>query len=567
MEPPASPPTPPALALKNGGTLLVVILSAAGILRLWNLGQIPPGLYCDEVAMGVNAKCLGESGRSLKGDRFPLYVHEATFEFWNSKAIVYQPIYQYGLVPFVRFLGLSPAVVRLPSVLFGLLGIWSAFVLGKTLFDERLALVAAALLAISPWHFQYSRICFEAISATVFLACGVALLWRGLTRPRLLVVGGVLLGIATYTYPPVRLFAPVLGLGFAWIHRQALWANRRSAGVALAAVVAVVLPNVYVILTDPNQGRMYHLFIFSADIASQPPVRALDAAAADSGLAAFILHHRGVLIPYVFLYGYLMHLSPAFLFTSGDPVLRHCLAGMGMCHVFMAPLLAAGLFVLFRSWREKRSQFLLWWFLTWPIPASLTIDAPHGTRAITNFPILELISAVGACALAAATWASWKNLRLPTVASTVICSAVLFALIRMPMDLIRWGRNYFRDYPVYSAAAWDSGVEEAFVGIARLLEAGEEVCISPSVFNCYLDVLFFVDAPCPRWSPEDGTDRGLLPPRYHVASAQSALPKAPSILWLVKAEEQSRHPRAWLVAQIPYPDGSQNLVLLRQRME
>jgi len=56
------------------------------------------------------------------------------------------------------FFGKSEFIVRLPSVLFGVLTIFLIYELGKLVFkNQKVALVAAFLLTISPLHLEYSR--------------------------------------------------------------------------------------------------------------------------------------------------------------------------------------------------------------------------------------------------------------------------------------------------------------------------------------------------------------------------------------------------------------------------
>ncbi len=61
------------------------------------------------------------------------------------------------LVYFWSFLGDTEFILRLLPVIFGILAIILMYKLGKMLFDESIALVAAFLLSISPFHIHYSQ--------------------------------------------------------------------------------------------------------------------------------------------------------------------------------------------------------------------------------------------------------------------------------------------------------------------------------------------------------------------------------------------------------------------------
>jgi len=565
---PPAPVNPPstlgrlARRISREGALLTLIVLAAGALRIYKLEEVPPGVYCDEVALGVNAKFLGTTGASLKGKSLPLYVHEASFEQYGSKKIVYQPIYQYTVVPFVELMGLSATSVRLPSVLFGLAGILAAHLLARTLFGVSVGLWTAALLAVSPWHHQFSRIGFEVTSLTPLLALGTWLLWRGLERPRLLTAGAAVLGLATYAYPAARLFVPLLALGFAIVHWRELRINWRPAMNAAAVAALVGLPNLYLLLTDPNQGRMNYLFIFNAETRNEAAVRALESSVFENWWAVLILDHPVLRIPFVFLYNYFSHLSPAFLFHSGDANARHALQGLGMEHVFSAPLLAAGLVALFRRRAEAASRLVLWWFLTWPIPASLTIDCPHATRGFTNFPSIEITMALGLQFLFRHA-ADVVRFRGPVrLKSAVAGCALWFAILRSPHDLVGFLLHYHKDYPVYSAEAWDAGVGPAFRLARRVALDGEPITVSYGIHNAWLNTLFFTNADPRTLAPPARTGEPPLPHGYHVSRlARSGARRAG--LWIIKAEEERELPEARVVARIPYPDGDPNLLIVR----
>jgi hypothetical protein len=552
---------PTAFVRHRTPLLLAGLLLIAGVLRAWDLGGVPPGLYCDEVALGVNARCLAEDGSDLKGERWPVYVHEATFELYGSRRIVYQPIYQYSLLPFVKCFGLSAASIRWPSVLWGLAGIAAAFALGRELFGTPAGLAAAASLALSPWHQLFSRVCLEVVSLTPLLALGVLALFQGLERPRRLAVGMGILALSTYAYPAARLFVPLLVLGFALFHAREL--RRPGSGVlpALAVALVVGLPNLYLLLTDPNQGRMNSLFIFKVGLEREAAVRYLDASAFENWWASILLDHAVLRIPFVFLYNYATLQSPAFLFLSGDPNVRHALQGLGMYPLFTLPLYAAGLVVLVRRRRDPRCRFLLLWLLLWPVASSLTVDSPHAIRAFVALPAIDLVMALGLLELLAAASAPAAEGWTPRLATVFLW----FCLLRAPYEVYSYQRHLHDGYPGYSHEAWDGGIEAGFHRIAEHRRPGETVHVSSSVHNAWLNVLFFAPSPgpLPARSP-DGPPEPPLPPGFRVVRPRRLARLSTSAgLWLLKAPELSEMKDAVVLSELRHPDGRPNLVLAR----
>lgn len=69
---------------------------------------------------------------------------------------VHPPLYFLVLHSFLTF-GDSEWLVRLPSVIFGLCSIPAIFLVARRLFDNRVALIAASVLAVSPFHVHYSQ--------------------------------------------------------------------------------------------------------------------------------------------------------------------------------------------------------------------------------------------------------------------------------------------------------------------------------------------------------------------------------------------------------------------------
>src|SRR5688572_22839866 len=54
--------------------LLAVVLIGAAVLRLYELKDIPAGLFCDEAAFGYNGYTIGSSGYDENGKFLPLLV-------------------------------------------------------------------------------------------------------------------------------------------------------------------------------------------------------------------------------------------------------------------------------------------------------------------------------------------------------------------------------------------------------------------------------------------------------------------------------------------------------------
>ncbi|MDH4066271.1 MAG: 4-amino-4-deoxy-L-arabinose transferase, partial [Acidobacteriota bacterium] len=66
-----------------------MILTVGLFVRLYRLGELPNGLFCDEAANGYDAYSLLETGKSLDGESWPF--------LFNHHGIDWvEPLYTYG---------------------------------------------------------------------------------------------------------------------------------------------------------------------------------------------------------------------------------------------------------------------------------------------------------------------------------------------------------------------------------------------------------------------------------------------------------------------------------------
>src|SRR3989344_8709077 len=156
-------------------SLLLIVLILASVLRFYDLANNPPGLTWDEASLGYNAYSLLQSGKDEYGSLLPLNLR--SFGDWKPS------LYAYLDIPFVAIFGLNEIAVRLPSGVFGVLGVYGTYLLVYQLFKRReVALFSAFFLAISPWHIQFSRPAFEANVALTFNIFAVYFFIKGITN-------------------------------------------------------------------------------------------------------------------------------------------------------------------------------------------------------------------------------------------------------------------------------------------------------------------------------------------------------------------------------------------------
>ncbi len=121
--------------------LLITLILFAFAFRLFRLNTWR--LTNDEMSIGYNAYSILKTGKDEWGRSYPII-----FQAFGDFKL---PVYIYSVVPFIALGGLTPLMIKLPSILAGISVIISIYFLAKQLLnDEVTALIAAILMAFSP---------------------------------------------------------------------------------------------------------------------------------------------------------------------------------------------------------------------------------------------------------------------------------------------------------------------------------------------------------------------------------------------------------------------------------
>lgn len=431
---PASRSVPTALAL---GAVLGLGLLTRGL----GLAENPPGVFLDESALAYNAWLVGASGIDQYGERWPL--------LFRALDDYKEPLFVYSVAGWLKLFGPSTANARLPAALFGVLGLAAAYGLGReALGSRRGGLLSALLLAVTPWHIQYSRWSEQAIALTVVHSAAVLFLLRTLRRGRHAdaVAGGLLLALGLYAYSTARLVVPLTLVGFAGYAAWRRAERARPVRTALLAFAVACLP-----------------FAFSQlGLGVAPNLRA-----ATLGLPLAEIPRA-----------YLAHLAPGFLFVSGDGNLRHT-PGAGLLPWYMGGLWLVGAAQAWRT-RSRAGLGIVGLALMAPLAGALSREYPHATRALTLLPYAQITAAGGALALLDA---------LPAAARA---AGRVGLLLLVGLSFLVFWRGYWTAYPKASAAAWRYDVVPALGFAHEWAEPGESVW-APTAH--YADWLFVARVP------------------------------------------------------------------------
>ena len=377
---------------------LAAILAVGGFLRLYRIGELPPGLHQDEAIYGLHSLnvALGNF-RMYFGEREPLYMY---------------------LVAATSFLtGAGPLALRLTSAIVGSLAVLTTFLAARSLFGRRAALFAGATMATALWPVMISRIGFRAGTLPLVETAALWLLWEGwrLQAPWRSALGGALLGLTLYTYIASRFF-PVVLVIFAVVTLllRRDWIVVRIRYIALSAVAAGVAfaPLGYYFVRHPAAffGR---------------PAQVAAVGATDPGALGSIADLPANVLRVA-----------AMFFLAGDANWRHNLPGEPAVVLPVALAMLLGMGVALATLRRPASVLLAIWLPAMLAPSALSIDAPHYLRALGAAPAVACAVGLGVAWLGGRI-SRWRTLPFGRSAIT----AALLGACLLP-GAVTW-RDYF----------------------------------------------------------------------------------------------------------------------------
>jgi 4-amino-4-deoxy-L-arabinose transferase-like glycosyltransferase len=508
---------------------VLAIVALAAALRLYDLGDVPAGFFCDEAANGYNAWALATAGIDENGSRWPLYI-------WSFEVSYKNPVFIYSAIVPVSLLGLGELSVRLTAALYGIGTVAALYALGRLLFGARVGWWAALLLAVCPWHLHFSRIAFELIAFPCLFVVGFVQLARFTRGARTLPAAALFLAFCLYAYAIAALFVPLFVLGFAVLYAPDLVRRWRQTLLAAAVAVAALAPAALFFLRASEAGTQY----FRATTYLDP------AAAWLPQLERFASY-------------YAEFFSPSFLFFHGDPLPRHAVPGFGELYPFFLPFLFIGAAAALG--RGRAGWLLLWWLLLYPVGPSLMTEIPSASRSIIGAPAFCLLAGLGIATLLGALEGVFAAPRAKRVAAL---AAVAVAVALLGREAAVYLRAYFVDYAKY-AAAGTHGFQYGYRDVIRYMESRrpdyEQLILTrtdanqPQIFP-----LFYARVDPWRWSRDRWTGYEMV-----YADLVTSYSLERRTLFAVLPAEVSLFQEYDVERRIENPDGTQAFVVIAPR--
>ncbi len=381
--------------------ILAGIIALAIMLRFWQLGAVPVSPDWDEAALGYNAYSILKTGRDEYGTFLPMTLR--SFDDYKP------PLYAYLAVPAVALFGLNTWAVRLPAAVMGVLAVIGAYALVIELFRQlhtkakkqisefsagACGLLTAFLLAISPWHLQFSRIAFEANIGVTLNIWGLVAFFRGLVSLPWMAASAFLFALSLYAYHSERVFVPLLLLIISVLWRKELFADRRRVTIGIIIGLLTVAPLIPVVLDKSSVTRLKGTSTLSdqTGLLMRSVSKLEDDRKAGDRIGA-VFDNRRIVYAKTLLDGYISHFSFRWLFLTGDND-RHHAPDNGLLYLWELPFLLWGIFAVWRA-GGRVGALLLGWLLLAPVAASPTSETPHAIRTLVILPSLQIFTAIG----------------------------------------------------------------------------------------------------------------------------------------------------------------------------
>lgn len=364
---------------KNFLTITIIILIAA-FFRLWQITQLPGGLFPDEAANGLDVNSI------LLGNHSPF------FERGNGR----EGLFFYLLAFSVELFGRGPWQHHIVSALIGIAEVIVLFFLARRMFGFKTATLAAFFMAVSAWHVTLSRTGFRAILIPLFTTLTfyyiVKFIQNRDDRQKIYaaILAGAFFALGFYTYIAYRVMIVILlALLAASVYvkfkswRQTyemIISYKKYLIISAVSFLIFFAPLGYYFYSHPGSfiGRSGQVSVFTTSL------------------------NHGDVIGTILIVTKKTALS---FFTEGDLNWRHNVSGMPFLPPAVSIFFLTGLiYALWRSakyiyyktnFHDGKYLILIFWFFAMLVPELMTAEGiPHGLRLIGAIPAVFIFPAI-----------------------------------------------------------------------------------------------------------------------------------------------------------------------------
>ncbi len=429
------------VAWQDGAWMLLLFALGIGI-GAYRLNDVPAWVAADEGAFWGTAHSIAT------GELQPAF-----FDFGVYSFPVASSIFQAWAL---RLAGMDLWAWRFASVLSACLTIFPLYLLGRELFDRRVAIAACVLMIVNPYFLAFARLGYNNSQAILPVTLTVYFLALGLRRGSYfyLWLAGMAAGLGYYTYFAAWLGLIVVGVAALTLPFTTRIPFRKTLPlllVPLAGWFAIALPRIVYSLSSPIAVSMYYKVLetsfvsgfygramFGDTFINQAPTWSPGEMEIFFGLPQYgILWMRGLLRSVAALFDPTIYNGHFLTAELAGP-------GASFFFVFGAGIALAGL--------RKIHYFLLntWFWIGLLFLSILAAFPPRPNHTVPLIPVMALLAALGLVAVAET--ATKQIARLAARRKTWETSALPLALLVIAgMGF----RAYFVEVPLYYAPDFD----------------------------------------------------------------------------------------------------------------
>lgn len=351
--------------------ILVLILCLAFFLRFYNLGNIPAGLHADAASQGYNAFSLLQTGKDRYGQSLPI--------LFRAYGYYQPPLYTYLTVIPVAIFGNSQFSAHFISALSGFILVAITYLFVLELFKKNqarfvLALIAALVLAMTPWSVFFSRLAVEANLGLLLFVTSLLLFIYSLKKTYILPIASLILGISTHAYYSERLIAVIFLPVFLFLFRKNFLPRKRLIILALLFFAVTQIPHLMMLKSGAFTQRFTQVSNLDNDLSGQS---------------------RILNIIQTTLGNYLIYYSPYNLFFDSDTKLGRTMPGLSVFYNWFILPFIIGIWYLLKHKSNELAKIIWLLLIITPLSASFTGDFFYPLRALELFWILTLVISIG----------------------------------------------------------------------------------------------------------------------------------------------------------------------------
>ena len=367
--------------------VLLLITLIGGFLRFYQLDKYSVQLNHDEISQLYDTASIVQTGRDIYGNFLPL-AFPSIGEFKVGH-------YIYITVLSYLIFGMREVTIRIPAAFFGTLIIPAVFLFISQLTKNwKLALISAAVIAITPSEIFYARKSFENTIGIFFVFVGLSLLFRALERKRgkiNLFFTALFLALPMYIYTSHTIVVPFTIIAFMLLFWKKIKPLYRKFRTMFIIWSVLLIPLIYITLTNPGiRFRASTVSIFQdAKLTNQLQTIKQD------NLTVSAIYQLKTILEYSFT-KYLKQFDPAYIFADGLNLTNQGMIGMGPLMFLQLPFFLLGsVYILRYSLFLNNGKFLLILFILAILPGGFSFEefSPH--RSVWAFSIMSIISAFG----------------------------------------------------------------------------------------------------------------------------------------------------------------------------